>query len=393
MKIKYKLLIILLMGLFFYPSIAKAENNVIPVYFFYGESCPHCAELKPELLKLKAKYNIKISFFEVWNNDGNSELLSNIKKELGSNDSLVPYIVIGTDAVTGYNENTINKITRLLDNYTDECDLVGGFLGYNKRCIIDYDTGEAAEVIKLPILGDINPQSVSLPIVALVVGLIDGFNPCAMWVLLFLITMLINMKNKKRMWILGLTFILSSALIYFLIMFSWLTVAVSISKIKYVRYAIALIALIGAIFNIKSFLHNPDNGCDVVNTEKRKKIFSKIKKFTREKSIVLALIGIISLAISVNVVELACSAGLPLLFTQILALNHLATWQSLIYMFMYIVAFMLDDMIVFIIAMMTAEVTGISTKYGRITHLFGAFIMLLIGLLLIFRPDIIMFNF
>ena len=107
----------------------------------------------------------------------------------------------------------------------------------------------------------------------------------------------------------------------------------------------------------------------------------------------MAIFGIIALAISVNLVEIACSAGLPLIFTQILALNDLSTFEYVIYMLIYILFFLIDDIVVFVIAMLTLNIKGISSKYGKYSHLIGGILMLLIGLLMIFKPEWLMFNF
>ena len=147
------------------------------------------------------------------------------------------------------------------------------------------------------------------------------------------------------------------------------------------------------IVYIRSYIRSKDSGCEVVDDKKRKKIFKKIKKFTSEKSFILALLGIVGLAISVNVIELACSAGLPLVFTQILALNKVVGFKAFIYTLVYIVFFLLDDMIVFSIAMYAKEITAISTKYNKYSHLVGGILMLLIGVLLLFKPGWLMFNF
>ena len=122
-------------------------------------------------------------------------------------------------------------------------------------------------------------------------------------------------------------------------------------------------------------------------------MFTKIKKITSEKKFILAIFGIIALAISVNLVELACSAGLPLIFTQILALNDLSTFEYVIYMLIYILFFLIDDIVVFVIAMLTLNIKGISSKYGKYSHLIGGIIMILIGILMIFKPEWLMFNF
>ena len=107
----------------------------------------------------------------------------------------------------------------------------------------------------------------------------------------------------------------------------------------------------------------------------------------------LSIIGIITLAVSVNFIELTCSAGLPVAFTNILGVNNLTTMQYSFYMFLYILFFLLDDLIIFIIAMVTFKVTGISNKYTKYSHLIGGIMMLIIGLLMIFKPEWLMFNF
>ena len=124
-----------------------------------------------------------------------------------------------------------------------------------------------------------------------------------------------------------------------------------------------------------------------------RKIFSRIKKITTEKKFILSIVGIMALAISVNLVELACSAGLPLIFTQVLAFNNLNFLQYGFYMFLYILFFLMDDIVVFAIAMKTLDIKGISSKYGKYSHLIGGILMLLIGLLMIFKPEWLMFNF
>ena len=119
----------------------------------------------------------------------------------------------------------------------------------------------------------------------------------------------------------------------------------------------------------------------------------KIISITHEKKFIIALLGIMVLAASVNIIELMCSIGIPLLFTQILAMNNLSTFSYMIYMFIYIFFFLIDDIVIFVISMVTLRVTGLSTKYTKYSHLVGGIIMLIIGLLLIIKPELLMFNF
>ena len=207
--------------------------------------------------------------------------------------------------------------------------------------------------------------------------------------------MLLGTKDRKKMWILGLTFLFTSAFIYLLFMVAWLNVAIKMNTVIWLRITIAIIAIIAAFINLKSFYKGlkKDTGCEVVDSKKRKNIIEKIKKFTLEKSLILGLLGVMTLAVSVNFIELACSAGLPLLFTQILALNNLSKLSYMIYILIYIFFFLIDDIIVFVIAMFTLKITGISNKYSKYSHLIGGIIMLLIGLLMIIKPEWLMLNF
>ena len=210
------------------------------------------------------------------------------------------------------------------------------------------------------------------------------------------ITMLFNMKDRKKMWILGLTFILTSGIVYLMFMLAWLNLATFISKIAFIRLLIAVIALVVGLINVYKYidsLKKKDEGCDVVDKKDRKKIMEKIISITHEKKFIIALLGIMVLAASVNIIELMCSIGIPLLFTQILAMNNLSTFSYMIYMFIYIFFFLIDDIVIFVISMVTLKVTGLSTKYTKYSHLIGGIIMLIIGLLLIIKPELLMFNF
>ena len=409
---KFKILLVLLFLVLFIPSV-KADENVVRLYLFHQSTCPHCKAEIEFLDSIKDKYkNLDIVKYEIDTNEMNYNLYRKVKEKANIVDNGVPLTIIGTYYDVGFASSTgevlEEHITKLTDNYNNYMDVVSkikneeeytfkanrakGIILVNGKNILD---GDGSNKKHIPIIGDVDAKTVSLPLISILIGAVDGFNPCAMWVLLFLITMLFNMKDKKKMWILGITFLVTSALIYLLFMLAWLKVAVSFTSTKIIRLLIALVALIGGTINIRSYIKNKnkDDGCEVVDEKKRKKTIAKIKSIVSEKSFILAMIGIITLAISVNFIELACSAGLPLIFTQILALNDLNGFQYGFYMFLYILFFLLDDIIIFVIAMLTLNIKGISSKYGKYSHLIGGIIMVLIGLLMIFKPEWLMFNF
>jgi len=247
-------------------------------------------------------------------------------------------------------------------------------------------------MIKVPILGEVEIKKFSLPILTILLGILDGFNPCAMWTLLFLISLLLGMKNRKRMWLLGSAFIVASAAVYFLFMSAWLNLILFLGFVVWVRILIGILALLGGGYSLKDFIFNKNSGCKVVGDEKRQKTFEKIKLAVQQKSLWLSLGGIIVLAFAVNLVELICSAGLPAVYTQVLALNDMVSWQYYLYILLYIFFFMLDDLFIFFVAMVTLEMTGITTKYTRTSRLIGGLVMLAIGLMLILKPAWLMFG-
>ena len=407
------------------PVSAKADEKVINIHLFYGNGCPHCAA-EEEFLSdyLKDRTDVKLYKYEVWYDSNNQELLSKVQKEMGTtNKNGVPFTVIGKKTIVGYADGVTDEQIKDTINYylnNDYRDYAGEITGKVKKTEVKEDTtkdeskaedkkenkiekaddtkdsDQTDENVTVPVLGKINAKKVSLPILAVVLGFVDGFNPCAMWILIFLITMLFNMKDRKKMWILGLTFILTSGIVYLMFMLAWLNLATFISKIAFIRLLIAVIALVVGLINVYKYidsLKKKDEGCDVVDKKDRKKIMEKIISITREKKFIIALLGIMVLAASVNIIELMCSIGIPLLFTQILAMNNLSTFSYMIYMFIYIFFFLIDDIVIFVISMVTLKVTGLSTKYTKYSHLVGGIIMLIIGLLLIIKPELLMFNF
>ncbi len=396
-----KIFITLFLGIFLlFPGIVSGQENSVNLYFFWSKTCPHCEKEAEFLQKIAPVYpNLNIYDFEI--SERNSQLiLQKIAKELNIETGGVPITIIGDSHFVGYfnDEVTGQTITGLIEKYEKEGDPnpVGKILGKEVESPVNTEVTEKTinipNEISVPLLGNIKTKNLSLPVLTIVLGALDGFNPCAMWTLLFLISLLLGMKDKKRRWILGTTFIMASAFVYFLFMAAWLNILLFIGFIVWVRILISLVALGGGGYYLKEYFTNKDSGCKVTGGEKRQAVFEKLKNITHRKQLVLALGGIILLAFAVNLVELICSAGLPVVFTQILTLSNLSTWQYYAYMLLYIFIFMLDDLFIFFTAMITLEMTGISTKYSRISHLVGGILMIIIGFLLLLRPELLMFG-
>ena len=244
----------------------------------------------------------------------------------------------------------------------------------------------------MPVFGPVNLKHLSLGALTVIIGALDGFNPCAMWVLVFLINLLLGMEDRRKMWILGSAFIIASGAVYFLFMTAWLNILIFLGVIFWIRVIIGLVALLAGGYNLKEYWTDTSGACTLSQGARRQRTMERLRAVISTRKFWLALGGIVLLAFLVNAVELICSAGFPVVYLQILSLTPMPFWQYYLYLLLYIVIFMLDDIIVFVVAMLTLQLMGVTTRYKRFSNLIGGVLMVLIGVLLLFKPGWLMFG-
>ena len=356
----------------------KIEENKVNIYLFYSYTCPHCHDEIEYFKQLENKYKDKINIYkyEVIKDKNNLKMMNATKELFQVSSTGVPFTVIGKEYILGFNETTKDEFTSIIENYLEE--------KANENNIFEKT---------IPILGKIDAKKTSLTLIGIILGFIDGFNPCAMWILLLLINMTLTMKNKKKMMAIGLTFILTSGIIYFLSMLG-ISYILDLTMVNIVRDVIAVFAIILGIYNLYVYIKTrKDTGCHVVDKKKRKGIIKKINEIMSKKSTLLAIIGTIILASSVNLIELACSLGFPTIYLELLTINNIHGITKILYLLIYIFFYLIDDLVVFLIAVFTLKSKGISTRYNKFVNLVGGILMIIMGLLLIFKPDWVMLNF
>lgn len=404
-----------------FPTHVAAQDNTVNLYLFHSRTCPHCHEEIAFLDSIQPDYPyLVVKMYETSEDVMNQRLLSLVGSELGVETRSVPLTIIGNDTTIGFldPETTGKQLLEHIEYYhtNGDPDVVGELMRQKAQDSMDrledldiatkqYEASSRArkkdptpmnitipETITVPLIGAVSLKDLSLPVLTIVIAFLDGFNPCAMWVLVFLISMLLGMQDKRKMWLLGSAFIFVSGLVYFVFLAAWLNVFMILGFISWIRIVVAVFAVGAGVWQLREYMQTKDASCKVVDFKKKVSITKQMKKIISEKNFVMALVGITVLAVGVNMIELVCSAGLPAIYTHMLSLSTLPIWQYYLYLALYILIFMIDDLFVFVVAMKTLQMTGLSTKYVRFSKLIGGLIILIIGILMLVRPEILTFG-
>jgi hypothetical protein len=372
---RYLIISLIILGIFvaFTSQGRSSTAEGYRVYFFYLPGCSHCEEQEPFNENLESEYpSINITRQDATTPEG-SALLHEKLEELGIEEEPgFPVTIFGNQVLAGWvSEETTG---RAIEEALQQC-LAG-------NCPPP-TSGEAKHKIKLPIIGEIVLSDYSLTALAIILGLVDGFNPCAMWVLVYLISVVATLRDRKRIWLICGSFVLASGILYFLFMTAWLNAFLLIGYVKPVTIVIGLVALGGGALQIREVVHTKGTVvCEVTDEESRRKTMTKVQEIVSSPLTFGILVGIIVLAFTVNAVEFVCSAAIPAVFTQVLALSHLSTFQYYAYILLYDVFFMLDDAIIFGTAAL-ALTSRLGDRYAKYSRPVGATILIILGILLL----------
>lgn len=367
----------LLCAFFVLPALASAK---IEVNFFYSESCPHCHAEKPFLEKLAKKYpQIELKEYEVSSDVANQKVFEDFCQKYNADCIGVPVTFVNDKSIIGYgDESTTGKE---IEN------AVISSLG-------SQENNSAQKKIHIPVVGDVDIGRFSLPALTVVLGTLDGFNPCSMWALIFLITLLLAAKSRKRLLLVGGVFILVSSISYFLFMTAWLNLFLFIGFYSFIRIVIGLVAIVIGAMRVRDFVTFKPGTCKVTDGKEKfkDKIARRMQDVIEPSTLIATFFGVALLALSVNLIEFFCSAGFPAVYTNVLSQSNLARPVYYLYILVYVFFYMLDDLIVWLIALVTFEKIALTDKYSKWAALIGGILMVILGIVLILKPAWLMFS-
>jgi glutaredoxin len=382
------------------PAAHAESPPQVTAYIFWQSGCPYCAAAKNTLEEIRetSQAAVRIDTIELDGSPATDKFYETVLRRFQVDQAVVPIVVIGERHFVGYADRgrSASEYQRAIDHclLTACSDVVAG-LRSTPAVPFQQSTGEPAPFgsyeIAIPVLGKLDLATLSLPALTVLLAAIDGFNPCAMWVLVFLIGLLLGLENPRRMWLLGAVFLLTTAVMYFAVMAAWFNLVIVLGATSWLRIAIAALAIGAGLLFLRDFWTRPTAACCVVRPQRRRKMMDALRSVVSQNQLAWSLAGIAVVAVAVNLVELACSAGVPAVYTQILAMNQLSAGSYYFYLALYIAVFMLDDVAIFVTAMIALRVTGLTSSYARYSHLLGGMLLLAIGAIMLLRPELLSF--
>lgn len=394
MKLIKKIFIIIIfsfISFFSFNNIVEAKE--VNVYMFYGKTCPHCEEATEYLNSIKNKYDLNVIRYEVWNDTNNRDIMYDVADYLDVNPTGVPFVIIDNTPIFGYSSKVTDETylyhikLAAKENFVDKVGIRLGLVDENtnntKESIKENDSNY---IIDVPILKEVNFKNKSMISSSILLAIIDGFNLCAIWILLYLISILMGIKDNKKIYILELIFVIFSSIIYLIfIMFNISSIEL-IDFITIIKVVLALTSIIVGAFKLNTFA----NLINEEETKKENKVIKKLKDIINKNKFILLIIGIILLSIPLALIRIFYFNEIESFFTTLLSLNNLTGINYYLYIIVYIIIFMVINLIIISILNILTKLFKNKIKYN---YLLSGIILFILAMLLLINPQWLMFDF
>ena len=362
---------------------AADGSTQIVVWYFYSDTCPHCIEAKPFIAALDARDWIDLRAYEITRNRDYGLLYRDTAAAIGEQARSVPAFIFCGSMHTGFErpETTGAVLLARMEHCHADPQRVLGALGG------DGPTPGEVMGLDVPILGFINPSDWGLPILTVVIAGLDAFNPCAFFVLLFLLSLMVHARSRARMMLVGGTFVVISGVIYFVFMAAWLNVFLLIGELRMVTLVAGLIAVTLAAINIKDYFWFQSGGPSLSIPESKKPgMYQRMRNLVAARSVWAMMAGTAVLAIAVNSYELLCTAGLPMVYTRILTLREADTFVYYMYLVFYNIIYVIPLLIIVMLFVLRFGSRKLGESEGRLLKLMSGMMMLGLGGVMLVAP-------
>jgi thiol-disulfide isomerase/thioredoxin len=375
---------------FWYGRAADGGPSV-HLYYFYSPTCPHCQAAAPFLEELQGRLPwLELRKYSIRDDRDNARFYYDTAQSLGVEALSVPgfifcrEVMIGFDAAATTGAELERALTRCRERRA-----AGEPVADVAAAPAQGSPVDAGSVVHLPLVGSVDARSLSLPVLTLVLAGVDAFNPCAFFVLLFLLSMLVHAKDRSRMLIVGGTFVLFSGLIYFVFMAAWLNIFLLLGELRLVTIAAGLVALLMGAINVKDYFWFKQGVSLSIPEAAKPGLFARMRGIVATGRTGPMLASTILLAIAANSYELLCTAGFPMVYTRSLTLAELPTWQYYAWLAAYNVIYVIPLMVIVALFVRTMGARKLTEDEGRILKLVSGIMMTGFGVVLLAAPQLL----
>lgn len=369
------------------PSAAEPPERVV-LYFFWAQGCPHCAAAKPTLADLEQRHpQLEVRSFEVSASAENQRRFAAMAAKFGIEPTGVPVFFLGSRHFVGYSPALT---PRLLEAAVSRCLSTGCPDAGADIAAAPAADGGAPGVITLPFFGDIDPGARSLVLTTLLIAAVDGVNPCSLWVLSILLALTLRTGSRRTTALTGLVFIFVTGLVYAFFIGGLFTVFAVLSFAPIVRVIVALLAAAFGAINIKDFFWYKSVVSLSIPESSKPGIYDRMRRVLASAQSLPALVtSTVILAAGVSFVELACTAGFPVLWTNIVAARDISAVEFGLLLGLYMLVYQLDELIIFGVAVATMRVTKLQERQGRILKLLSGMLMFSLAVVMLVQPSLL----
>ena len=377
------------------PGPARAERvpsaaaEAVEIEVFVREGCPHCADAKVFLGKLRQERpGLVVTVRDVMREPDSLRRLEELMSRTPGGAVSVPAFVIRGELLVGFVDEatTGERIRALVAGPAPAAPADAGGkcpIGEELPCADASKTPDAGTITLPWIDKTLRVEDVGLPVFTIAIGLVDGFNPCSMWVLVLMISMLASVGDRRRMLAIAGTFVLVEGIAYYAFMAAWLNLFLVIGISRTSEVVLGLIALAAGLVHVKDFFAFGRGISLSIPAAAKPGIYQRMRRLLHEQSLAMAVAGTVVLAVLVQLVELLCTSGLPALYTRILTLRQLDPWTYYGYLLLYNVMYMLDDVAILAVGVVTLSQKRLQEKEGRLLKLVSGLVMVALGVYLI----------
>lgn len=350
-----------------------AADDGVTVVLFHGEGCPHCAAERAFLDELSGTHpQLRVEEHEVWYDEQGQQLLVATAERLGFEPTGVPVTIIGDRVWIGFDTTTAQEITAAVEA---------------GDASVPTPEGETTTTVDVPLLGELDLAGTSLLASTLAIGFVDGVNPCSLWVLSLLLAMVLNRGSRGRVLLVGSVFLTVTAGMYALYMAGMYSAASYLSGMGWLRLLVALVAGTFGLLQFKDGLGITAGPSLSISAGSRPGIYARMRRVASPEGALAATIaGTVALAVAVSLLETPCTAGLPLLWTTMLAEQGVAPLQALGLFAVYMLVFLLDELIIFVLAVVTLRATKVQERHGRALKLVAGSVLICLAVTMLIAP-------